>query len=386
MPLGLLAASAFLSQAGARVVDPLLSVIADDFATTIPAVSIVIAAYTLPYGLCQVFLGPIGDRLGKLRVILVALAAYAVATAACALATGLLSLTVLRVMAGLASAALIPVGIAYIADAVPYAERQVTLSKFLNGSVMALALSGPLGGVFGEYVGWRGVFLLLAATAVVPWVLLARQIGMLPDKRNPQGGFSVATYTALLGHSGARALLVCGMVDGMLLIGCFPFLAPYMRAAFGMSFAAIGLVLACFGLGALVYTRLAHRLVPRLGEARLVLVGGGLMAGALLVGILSPWSWVFVPVEGALGVGFYLLHGVMQARASEMLPQARATAVSSFAFMLFLGQSLGALVMGALIARLGYREAFLVDAVGIIVFGVVLFRIFRRKAMIQGCN
>ena len=80
LPIVLLAAAGFLSSAGARVVDPLLSVIARDFATTVPAVSIVVAAYTLPYGLCQIAIGPFGDRVGKLRVILWAMFAFALAT------------------------------------------------------------------------------------------------------------------------------------------------------------------------------------------------------------------------------------------------------------------------------------------------------------------
>jgi MFS family permease len=113
LPLGLLAAAAFLSSGGARVIDPLLHAIATDFATTVPAVSIVVAAFTLPYGLCQILLGPLGDRIGKLRVILGALVAYAVATGACALAADLPMLTLLRVAAGAASAAVIPLGMAY---------------------------------------------------------------------------------------------------------------------------------------------------------------------------------------------------------------------------------------------------------------------------------
>jgi predicted MFS family arabinose efflux permease len=88
--------------------------------------------------------------------------------------------------------------------------------------------------------------------------------------------------------------------------------------------------------------------------------------------------WLFIPVELAMGFGFYLLHGVMQARATELLPNARATAVSSFAFVLFLGQSVGALVLAALIARGGYLLAFLADAAAIIVFTIYLASVLRR--------
>src|SRR5262245_23125290 len=59
--------AAFMVQADARVIDPLLHVVATDFHTTPPNAAIVISAYALPYGLFQLFYGPLGDRIGKLR-------------------------------------------------------------------------------------------------------------------------------------------------------------------------------------------------------------------------------------------------------------------------------------------------------------------------------
>ena len=73
-----------------------------------------------------------------------------------------------------------------------------------------------------------------------------------------------------------------------------------------------------------------------------------------------------------------MLHGVLQARATELLPEARATAVASFVFMLFLGQAVGALAIGYAIARLGYVGAFRLDAAGIAVLTVALTALMRR--------
>lgn len=377
LPIFLLAAAGFLSSAGSRVIDPLLSVIAADFATTVPAVSIVVAAYTLPYGLFQIAIGPVGDRVGKLRVVLWAMLAFAIGTGACAFAGGVLSLAALRVVAGAASAAIIPVAMAYVADAVPYAERQVTLSRFLNGIVLSQLVAGPLGGVFGQYAGWRGVFVLLAIGGLALSLGLALRRRHLPDPRNAGSTLSLGNFIVMARHAGARRILIFGMLDGMLLMGCFPFLAPYMHETFGLSYASVGLVLAAFGLGALAYTRNARWLVPRIGERGCVMVGGLLMAASVAAGVLAPAWWVFIPVEAAMGLGFYMLHGVMQARATELLPQARATAVSAFAFVLFLGQSIGALAMGFAIAHAGYRTAFLMDAATIVMFSLALRQILR---------
>lgn len=372
LPIMLLAAAAFLSSSGTRVVDPLLHVIATDFATTVPAVSIIIAAFTLPYGLCQILLGPLGDRFGKLRVMFLALTAYALAAGACALAGSLAELTVLRVIAGATSAAIIPVGMAYIADAVAYEDRQVTLSRYLNGIVLSQLLAGPVGGVFGEYVGWRGVFLLLGAGSVLVAIALGLRLRSLPDRRTGQASFSLSAYATLLGPGPGRMILLAAMLDGMVMMGCFPFLAPYMHEAFGLSYAAVGMILSCFGVGALLYTRFARRLVPLFGEPGLVALGGASMAAGVAGAMATPWWQMLVLTQGAVGFGFFCLHAVLQARATEMLPQARATAVASFAFTLFLGQSLGAVTMGALIAQFDYRGAFVVDAALILALGAWL--------------
>jgi predicted MFS family arabinose efflux permease len=380
LPLGLLASAAFLSMAGARVIDPLLPVVAGDFHESIPAVAVLITAFTLPYGLNQLFLGPIGDRYGKLRVLLGALIGYSLATGACAFATDLPMLTLLRACAGAASAGMIPVGLAYIGDAVPYAGRQLAISRFLTGAVLAQIMAGPIGGVFGEYLGWRGLFLVLAALAALVAAVLALRIGRLPDRTNRSARFNLAGFRTLAGARLSRRLLVGALVDGALLGGTFPFVASFLREHHGLPYAGIGLIIACFGLGAWGYTRCAARIIARLGEPGMVLVGGALMALGLALGMLSPAWQVFPAVELMLGMGYMMLHGVLQARATEMLPDSRATAVAAFVSLLFLGQALGALAMGQAIASIGFRAGFLIVSALVMALGLWLRPLVRQRA------
>src|SRR6185437_12620339 len=244
-------------------------------------------------------------------------------------------------------AGLIPVCLAYIGDAVPYALRQETVSRFLTGVVLAQTLSGPIGGLFGDHVGWRGVFVLLAACGAVVAASLAVRIRSLPDRRGV-ASFRRENYVAMAVTPFARQLLIATVVEGALLPGCFPFIAPYLAQHFGLSYGVVGLILAAFGIGAFGYTLYARSLIAHLGES------------------------------GQILLGYFALHTVMQARATELLPDARSTAVSTFVFLLFLGQAVGALGMGAAIAAFGYRTAFLGDAAGIILLTLWLARFMHR--------
>ena len=56
-------------------------------------------------------------------------------------------------------------------------------------------------------------------------------------------------------------------------------------------------------------------------------------------------------------------NGVLQARATEALPEARGTAVAAFAMALFFGQSIGELVFGTILHMSGYAAVFVVAAI-----------------------
>jgi predicted MFS family arabinose efflux permease len=78
-----------------------------------------------------------------------------------------------------------------------------------------------------------------------------------------------------------------------------------------------------------------------------------------------------------------MMHTVLQSRATELMPEARSTAVSIFVFMLFLGQAVGALACGAAIAAWGYRPAFTLLAGAMVVLGVWLWSLMRHPAAVQ---
>ncbi|MBC9208162.1 MFS transporter [Roseomonas aerophila] len=371
--LPLLAAAAFASGCGARMLDPLLPLLARDFHVTVAETAVVISAFTLPYGLSQIVLGPLGDRFGKLRVLVLGLLLYGLAMAACATAGALDRLVLLRALSGGLGGAIIPLAMAWIGDNVPYSERQATLGRFLTGMVMAQLLAGPIAGSVGQLLGWEAVFLLVGVLAVLMafGIMATLGRGLWRPVPSPAGGSGFSRYITLLKRPAGRLLLIAAFLDGMLLFGgAFPFIGSYLIQIFHLEPWQAGLVVAVFGLGSFAYTRLARRLVNGLGEGRVLLLGGLVLAVGLAgLSIVTTW-WGVALCQVLLGLAFFMYHGTLQARSTEVMPEARATAVSAFAMALFLGQGLGSVGFGITLAQLGYPGAFLLAGVGMAALAV----------------
>jgi predicted MFS family arabinose efflux permease len=374
-PIWLLACVAFCVGAGMRLLDPLLPMLAREFDTGLGAVAPLIGGFALAYGLGQLALTPLGDRMGKLRVSCITLGLYALAVLGCAMAAGLGSLLALRVAAGFASAAVIPLIMAQIGDAVLYDRRQAVLGRFLTGMVMAQLLAGPLSGVVGDAFGWRASFLVFGLVTVFVTAIFAWRLGaglLHPPAATARAG-GLAGFRRLLSETRARRLMLAAGADGLLLFGgALPFIASFLIEEFRLSAGEAGLVAASFGLGSLVYTRTAPWLIRTLGERNLVLAGGVGLAIGFLVIVLAPGWWAVAPVQASLGFTFFSLHGVLQARATEALPEARGTAMAGFSMSIFLGQAVGSVIFGTLIVATGFRPAFLLAAAGVLVLAVVI--------------
>ena len=127
--LVLLSLCSFAANVGGRYLDPLFTLIARDFAVTAGTAALLSSAFTLPFGLGQLLMGPLGDRFGKPRVFKVCFWLLAASFFASAVAPTLPLLFASRLVAGLVAGGIIPLGLAMLGDAIAPAERQVAFAR-----------------------------------------------------------------------------------------------------------------------------------------------------------------------------------------------------------------------------------------------------------------
>ncbi len=366
--IAFLALASVASQAMVRALDTLLPQIAADIGTTVGTASIVVTAYASTHGTVQLIIGPIGDRMGKYRVVAVACALSSVMVVLCGLAQSLTGLAIARLASGATAAWIIPLGMAFVADVVPYERRQQVLGRFLAGQITGQMLGQAAAGVLGDYFGWRNVFFVLAAIFAVAALALLFELIVNPvtraaDRRAAKPRSMYSDYVTLFSNPWARFVLVMVFFEGVLVFGIFTFVGADLHLRFGLSFTAIGLIVGSFGLGGIAYALTVKPLLKRLGQIGIANAGGLIMAGAFFALAVEP-TWTLAPFAvTAIGFGFYMLHNTLQTVGSQMTPDARGTAVAIFASMYYLGQTIGTTLSAPIVDRFGAPPLFLVSMV-----------------------
>ncbi|MGE3775339.1 MAG: MFS transporter, partial [Gammaproteobacteria bacterium] len=280
-----LSLAGFIVVACMRVSDPLLPVIAEEFHVSIGQAGIVVTAYAVAYGLFLLAYGPLGDRYGKLRIIAWTLTGASACVAACAFATSLAMLAALRFLTGVASAATVPLAIAWIGDNVSLEQRQKSIARYMSGIIFGQMLGSALGGVLADWFGWRAIFLIFGAlTALAAAFVWSRVRGevlaMAPRAPLRQAG---QRYIELIRDPRAADVLTSGLVEGFCVFGALAYVGALLHVKHGLSFTLVGLCLLAYGVGGLVYSVNAPAILRFLGQRGMLAYGGVLMAWSLIM-------------------------------------------------------------------------------------------------------
>ena len=255
---------------------PALPELAHDLHTPTSTAQLSLTAGLLGLGAGQLLFGPMSDKFGRIRPLLLSLLLLFIASVGCALAKDIHSLLIARLFEGLAGA-----GGAVLSRAIArdmYSGHELTRFFALLMLVNGLAPVGApvLGGALMTSRSWRGILIVLAAIAIL-LILLARwQLHeTLPPARRSQGSLfsawaalgQVVTHRPFMGFCLTQGFMMSGMFA---YIGASPFV---LQQIYGLSPQAFSLCFAANGCGLIIASQTSARLCPLWGEYR-VLKGG----------------------------------------------------------------------------------------------------------------
>jgi predicted MFS family arabinose efflux permease len=336
--------------------------------------------FAIFYSVLGVPLGMMAERVNRIRMLAICVAAWSIMTAACGLATNFATMLLGRVGVGVGEAGAQPVTSSLIADQVPRDRRGSVIAITLLGAPLGFLLGQSVGGMIAGEFGWRAAFYAMA----VPGVLVALLV--LTTLREPPRGLAdgiagtaeaqaAPKLTEVVAYLWAkptfRQLLTGFIVAGFAMNAIANFVLPLYLRGFDVPLARLGVlfgVVSFFsnGIGMLLggfwFDRLARR-DPR----------WALRAPAIALVICIPaYAGAFISSElavslASLFVGNLVLatHMAQTAATMQNLAKPRMRATTS---------AVVALVIGILSAGLGPTVAgYTSDLLGERAFGTADF-------------
>jgi MFS transporter, DHA1 family, multidrug resistance protein len=294
---------------------PALPAVGADLATPAASVQLTLTTCLLGLAVGQLVVGPMSDQFGRRRPLLIGMAVYVVASAACAFAPTIGMLTGFRLVQGLAGAAGIVIARAVVRDLYDGLAMARFFSTLMLISGAAPILAPVLGGQILRVTDWRGVFLVLTGTGLLLLFVVARKLPeTLPAEGRHRGGVPEALRTM-------RGLFTDRVFTGYLLAGSFGFAALFayvsaspfvMQEIYGASPQTFSLLFMANSIGLVTVGQINGKiLVGRVSLDRVMTFGLCLTLGAA-VALLLMTSGVFgrfglVPVATGL---FTLMSGM----------------------------------------------------------------------------
>jgi DHA1 family bicyclomycin/chloramphenicol resistance-like MFS transporter len=266
-----------------------------------------VALYLALSAVLQIVIGPVSDRFGRRKVLLVALVLFLVATVGTLLAPDATTFLIFRMAQAVIAAGMV-LSRAVVRDMVPDAQAASMIGYVTMGMSIVPMIGPVIGGVLDETFGWQANFALLLILGLVTLALIWADLGETATIRRISFLDQVRTYPALLKSRRFWGYVGCAsFASGSF----FAYLggAPYVgNVVFGLSSSEIGILFAITAVGYAAGNFIAGRYSVRVGMNRMVLMGSlvtvaglGLLLLLTLAGFHS--AYIFFGSTVAVGLG-----------------------------------------------------------------------------------
>jgi EmrB/QacA subfamily drug resistance transporter len=385
--------------------------------------------YLLTQSVLVPIYGRLADVFGRKPMLLFGVVVFLVASVLCGAAWSMVSLIAFRGLQGIGAGAIIPMTTTIVGDLYEPADRG-RIQGYISSVWGVSAIVGPtLGGVFAQYVSWRGIFFVnipiglgalwmlqrhlrehvvrrshridVAGAAVLTLGLSALILALL------EGGVSwswtAAQSIALFAFAGAllvaflpiergaaepilplwvfrpRILVstnLAGFVIGAILIGLTSYVPTFAQRVVGVGAVVAGLAMGAMTVGWPIAATLSPKVYLRIDYRRTALLGGAFaIAGCLLFALFvdgsSVWRVAVASFVTGIGLGFSSVSTVVSAQ-SVVGWERRGVVTGTNMFIRSLGSAVAVAVFGSIVNSELHGGASLYHAIHVVFWALVV--------------
>ena len=146
---------------------PALPRMAENFNAAPSLINLTLILFFLFYAAGTLVWGPLSDKYGRKRILVIGLVLYTIASALCALSGNVYQLIIFRVIQAIASGAATSVAQAVVKDSY-FGRKRVSVLALVSSMAMISPIVAPVvGALILRFTSWRGVFMVLTVVGLL---------------------------------------------------------------------------------------------------------------------------------------------------------------------------------------------------------------------------
>ena len=310
--------------AGITIISPALNSITKYFSVDEAAAQSLLSGYFIAMAVSQLIYGPLSDRYGRRRPLLVGLVGFALGGLLAASAESFEVLVLARVLQGLGAASIASIIRAIINDSYGRLEAAGAFATISGIMVIVPIFSFAFGGLISDLIGWKGIMFGIFFAGLIPLALnfiFLPETNLRPISQIRLGSLAHDHLSLMTNRVFLTFMIASSCSAGIFfsMIGFVPF--EYVRI--GVDTSEVGLWFMLIPVGYTFGNFLTKRFVHRIGIERMSQIGGlisMLAMSALLLPSLLGWKhpiMIAVPCFFfGFSSGFVIANATMGAIAS----------------------------------------------------------------------
>ncbi|MDK2891391.1 MAG: transporter, family, multidrug resistance protein [Methanoculleus sp.] len=371
--------SVFATMLGLGVVSPLLPIYAENLGATGIWLGIIFSAFALSRSIFMPVIGRISDRRGRKWIILIGMFAYAVLSLAYIVIDSVYSFTAVRFAHGLASAMVVPIAMAYIADLSERGKEGSHMGNFSISMFLGMGMGPLLGGFLNDAFGLDSVFYVMAGLSAFATLL----VGISLPEAKP-GSFTVPDakpipMRAIFTLPVMRGVMVFSFISALGRGGMMVFI-PVFGPLIAISPTEVGVVLSANTfLMALLQVPMG-RITDTGNKVALIVVGSAITALAIAAIPLSGSFWPLLAITSFVGIGGAIQQpAIMALTVDAGRTIGMGTSMGAYNTVFGIGMIIAPLVGGVFMDFVGVDAVFYVGG-AISLLGTGIFAVLMRRS------
>lgn len=166
----------FAASSQIMIIAPILPRIGEQLSIGSDLLGMLVTAYAVMTGLFALIMGPVSDKIGRRKILLLGTCGMFIALSLHGIANNYISLLTVRGLAGAAGGILSGAAVTYVGDYFPYERRGWANGWIMSGIAMGQILGIPIGTILADIFGFQAPFLAFAIIMAIAFIIIYKFI------------------------------------------------------------------------------------------------------------------------------------------------------------------------------------------------------------------